>query len=56
MILSNENQVAVHLSKSDILRQGDVYNVQVTACNAASLCKTAWVRCALFAEVVFGTM
>ena len=41
MILSNENQVAVHLSKSDILRQGDAYNVRVTACNAASLCKTA---------------
>ena len=41
IILSNENQVAVHLSKSDILRQGDVYKVRVTACNAASLCKTA---------------
>ena len=41
LILSNENQVAVHLSKSDILRQGDVYKVRVTACNAASLCKTA---------------
>ena len=41
MILSNENQVVVHLSKSDILRQGDVYKVRVTACNAASLCKTA---------------
>ena len=41
MILSNENQVAVHLSKSDILRQGDIYKVRVTACNAASLCKTS---------------
>ena len=41
MILSNEIQVAVHLSKSVILRQGDVYKVRVTACNAASLCKTA---------------
>jgi len=41
LILSNENQVANHLSKSNILRQGDVYNVLVTACNAASLCKTA---------------
>ena len=40
MISSNENQVSIHLSKSDILRQGDVYNVRVTACNAASLCKT----------------
>ena len=41
MILSNENQVTVHLSKSDILRQGDAYKVRVAACNAASLCKTA---------------
>ena len=41
MILSNENEFVIRLEKQNILRQGDIYIVRVTACNAVDLCETA---------------
>lgn len=40
-IISNEGEYSIHLSQKNMLRQGDIYSVKITSCNAASICKTA---------------
>ncbi|XP_076106390.1 uncharacterized protein LOC143075038 [Mytilus galloprovincialis] len=41
-VISNENTFTVQLLKDNKLRLGDVYEVKVTACNAALLCSTSY--------------
>ncbi|CAC5378366.1 unnamed protein product [Mytilus coruscus] len=41
IFISNEGEFVVQLTKNNLLRQGDIYIVQITSCNAASMCTSA---------------
>lgn len=42
VVLPGINKYAFRLSRNESLRQGDLYIIKITACNAASLCSTSY--------------